>query len=67
MELKILKKEKQKTLFFKTKYGLYHYNGRESTNHVSDGVILYTIAQLTLKSVVSHFLKKMLKDSINFP
>lgn len=58
MELKILEKKKQKTWFFKTKYGLYHYNGRESTNHVSDGVILYMIAQLTLQNVVSHFLKK---------
>lgn len=59
MELKILKKKKQKTLFFKTKYRLYRYNGRESTNHVSGGVILYMIAQLTLKSVVSHFLKNV--------
>lgn len=66
MELKILKKKKQKTLFFKTKYGLYHYNGRESTNHVSDGIILCTIAQLTEKCR-QPFFKKMLKDSINFP
>lgn len=66
MELKILKKKKQKTLFFKTKYGLYHYNGRESTNHVSDGIILCTIAQLTEKCH-QPFFKKMLKDSINFP